>query len=227
MTEETQPDPIQYNEETPLEKIPGETQRANLALFDYYSLGPGRSMQTLLNRYKEDIAKGLKPPTRRFSTLLDWSRFNGWQERVAAQERIDRAKIQARWLERQDAIREADYLQGEKIRQLADDALSQAPAFLKQKRRVIKGQKGKEGEADEPDQIIITMAIDAKLIVQAAKTASDLQRRAAGLGDETTINHQGEVATYPITLQEFKKRQQSRRAQVEADLEDFESGTDE
>lgn len=202
---------VPYNEADPLAPIAGESKKGNAALFDYYQMGRGRSLEKLLKSYQN----ANKPPiTTRIKTLADWSRFFYWQARVDAQERLDKIARQARWEERQEEIRETDYQQGQKIRKLVDDALKEAPAFLRQRRRVVKGEDG------EPDQIIITLAIDAKLITQAAKVASDLQRRAAGLEDET-IKHTGEVTAVPITLAEWRKRVAKRREQVEKNLKDF------
>ncbi len=204
-------EPVLFNEADPLAMIKNETKKGHAALMDYYLLGRGRSLEKLLKSYQNATST---PPTTRIKSLKDWSRFFAWQERIAAQTRLDDAARRAKWEDRQEEIREADYLQAGKLRQLVDDALKEAPAFLRQRRRIVKGEDG------QPDQIIVTLAIDAKMIISGAKVASDLQRRAAGLEDET-IKHTGEVSAVPITMADWRKRSARRRAQVEKDLSEF------
>lgn len=213
MSDEEQMDgePTVFNEADPLAILKGESKKGNAALHDYYLMGKGRSLEKLLKSYQNATNE---PPTRRIKSLKDWSRFFAWQERIAAQTRLDDAARRAKWEERQEEIREADYQQAGQLRKLVDDALKEAPAFLRQRRRIVKGENG------QPDQIIVTLAIDAKMIISGAKVASDLQRRAAGLEDET-IKHTGEVSAVPITMADWRKRSARRRAQVEKDLSDF------
>lgn len=74
-----------------------ETARAKQAWADYLSLGPGRSLETLLDRYQSATDS---PPTRRLKTLKDWSRTFGWQARL---------KTIADQVAREAAEREAEY----------------------------------------------------------------------------------------------------------------------
>lgn len=57
-----------------------ENHRAIQACNDYLMMGPGRSLQKLLNRYQ--IAPET-PPTKRIKTLKDWSAQYEWQARAA------------------------------------------------------------------------------------------------------------------------------------------------
>lgn len=55
-----------------------ETPKALQAFEDYYAMGSARSLSKLLVRYK----KRKDPPTRRMTTLKQWSTKHGWQERI-------------------------------------------------------------------------------------------------------------------------------------------------
>lgn len=55
-----------------------ETPKAARAWADYLAMGPGRSLEALLNRYRSETA----PPTRRLASLKQWSSEYGWQRRL-------------------------------------------------------------------------------------------------------------------------------------------------
>jgi hypothetical protein len=59
-----------------------ESSRARQALDDYLRLGPTRSLPLLVERYRSGTEAN--PPTRRLTTLRDWSRCYDWQRRAAA-----------------------------------------------------------------------------------------------------------------------------------------------
>jgi len=61
-----------------------ETNRARQAFEDYFNMGPGRSLESLLRRYQ--VATEALPPTKRIATLKDWSRKHDWQNRVLQRE---------------------------------------------------------------------------------------------------------------------------------------------
>lgn len=168
--------PAPFDPEKPLARLAGEPLKNHSALLDYYALGDGRSLSKLLESYRD--APGL-PLTRRIKTLKVWSSGFAWQARIEAQKTLDDDEDARKWAERRQAIREADYQQAEKLRGLANDMLAQAPSFIKQKRRTVKGADG------APDQVIITLELNSRLLIDAAKTASDLSRRAAGMETET------------------------------------------
>lgn len=66
-----------------------ESSRARQAFLDYSSLGGGRSLELLVDRYRTQIAPEA-PPTRRLETLKRWSARFGWQARlIAEQERAN------------------------------------------------------------------------------------------------------------------------------------------
>ena len=72
-----------------------ESANAVRAWADYLAMGPERSLEALVRRYRTAIEN---PPTRRLMTLADWSRTFGWQARL--KEIADR---QAREAEAQEA----------------------------------------------------------------------------------------------------------------------------
>lgn len=78
-----------WDPDSPFDRCRGETRRANDALYDYWLMGPGRSLRLLLDQYRQqtdDESATEKPPTVRFRTLGGWSSRYQWQARV------DRAK---------------------------------------------------------------------------------------------------------------------------------------
>lgn len=55
-----------------------ETIRAKAAFYDYFYMGPKRSLRKLWKIYQDHPS----PPTRRLSTLEEWSSAHNWQFRV-------------------------------------------------------------------------------------------------------------------------------------------------
>jgi len=77
---------VLFDQDSPLDRIAGESRRANDALRDYYGMGTDRTLKKLLERYTSGTGPVL---TRRFSTLKEWSTRHGWQARVDRQKAID------------------------------------------------------------------------------------------------------------------------------------------
>lgn len=73
------------------------------------ALGGGRTLEALLNRYRNEKESGRRVPTTRLATLADWSRHFGWQARLL--ELADRAAKEAeeREAERRRQIMESGY----------------------------------------------------------------------------------------------------------------------
>lgn len=70
-----------FDASDPLSRVAGETAKANLALRDYAMMGPGRSLDKLLDRYQSAAEER---PTMRRATLVAWSTRYAWQARVEA-----------------------------------------------------------------------------------------------------------------------------------------------
>lgn len=210
-----------YDPDHPLDRCAGEQRQAHDSLLDYWRMGSGRSLRVLLERYRTQAASGedsIKPPTRRFATIFKWSRENLWQDRMTRQTEIDlEAERQARadalkaeaakWAERRLAVRERDWGQAEQLRELAEGILKEAPKFKKNSRRFIAGKEG------EPDREVITLAIDAKLMVSAIEAASKLQRLAAEMETEHTLAETTDA-------EDIEKVRQKRWADVQEQLTD-------
>lgn len=188
----------------------GETKKAHQAFIDYALMGPGRSLRKLCARYRGqagDEAGTEKPPTRRLTTLGEWSSTYDWQKRIEAWNTEQQQVDQAQWEERRRAIREADWEAGEALRELAGDILAQAPQFLKTTRRLVKGSKG------QPDREVITVGIDIGAMLKALAQASDLQRQAAGMPKTIDVTTGGETVGATIDLSGLSVEQLTALAQ--------------
>jgi hypothetical protein len=65
-----------------IDRRDSDTPKAYAALLDYAAMGPARSLDTLCERYRSGADPA--PPTRRLTSLKDWSRQHDWQQRVQA-----------------------------------------------------------------------------------------------------------------------------------------------
>jgi hypothetical protein len=63
-----------------IERQPLDTPKSYAALCDYCAMGPSRSLDTLCERYRTGTDPA--PPTRRLTSLKDWSRSGDWQARA-------------------------------------------------------------------------------------------------------------------------------------------------
>ncbi len=71
----------------------GENKKAYAAFCDYARLGAGRSLSLLVKTY-QTATKPL-PPTKRITTLKEWSSKYHWQVRVAAYDKAIQAELEA------------------------------------------------------------------------------------------------------------------------------------
>lgn len=169
-----------FDPEKPLEKIDTESTKANAALRDYYSLGAGRSLSKLHEAYTQRSLKNPLtdlPPTTKLWTINDWSRKHGWVARVEAQKIVQQREDERYWSERRREIREADDRDAQRLRDLAQKILDEGPNFIRQKRRMIRGENG------QPDKEVITLALNATQATRALELASKLQRLSAEMAD--------------------------------------------
>lgn len=183
-----------FDPANPLAKMPGEKQRANDALRDYYAMGSGRSLRGLTEYYSR-LSTDESPtriPTKNFRTISIWSSKFSWVARIEAQRALDLESEKSIWEERRKQIRESDWSQGVALRDLANKVMAEGVNFIKTRRRVVKGsprivdQTGRVLDPGTPEQIIVTMALDGGFLVKAAVTGSELSRLAA----EMTTNRQ-------------------------------------
>lgn len=103
------------------QRQPKESDKALIACGDYLRMGPGRSLMKLVEKYRGQSGgePGVNlPPTKRLSTLEEWSAKFSWQARAA--------EYDAGWEERKNKIRERelnsgaaqDYIRVRKLKQL-------------------------------------------------------------------------------------------------------------
>jgi hypothetical protein len=209
----------EFDPKDPLNRCKGEPRTANAALGDYYRMGNGRSLRALYACYRGQSASEslAKPPvTKRFSTICTWSSRFSWVERISMQEQLDRAQVEtaknkalaeqiAKWSERQITVRDRDWNQAEEVRKIVDKILEVAPQFIKRHQKTIKGKNG------APDTLLIREALDIKLMISALSTASNLQRLAAEMETEHSLNEN----TTPENLEEVRRRRwESIQAQL-------------
>lgn len=123
-----------------------ESNRARQAWADYVALGPDRSLEKLVARYRS-VAGSV--PTTRLNTLKLWSSQHGWQARLQAI--ADRAAqdAEAAEAEHRRAIMETgyalDHARVAKLKHLADMLAEELEdpdlRWLKEKRSIIVGQE--------------------------------------------------------------------------------------
>lgn len=89
-----------WNDERPLDRAPGETKKANAALWDYYNMGPGRSLIKLRDQYLNAPKGGPRHATRQITTLKRWSSRYSWQLRIGSADQIARRREEREWAER-------------------------------------------------------------------------------------------------------------------------------
>ena len=214
-----------FNPDSPLDRIPGESLRANTALRDYLFMGPGRSIRKLFERYRDQTEiearsengplrlapaePPSKPPTTRLATLLDWSRKFAWQERVTARQEIIDIAEELKWEGRRQKQREEEWNLREKYHELLLAVFAQMPNFIKTKRRTIK----------ETGQEIITLGMDSVFIAKATDAFSKLGRLAAGMATEHQ-EHSGSVSLVQVSADDMAKAREKAK-QFEEEILDM------
>ena len=165
---------------SPPSRHAADTPRSYAALIDLAAMGPGRSMEKLCERYRTDT--GSIPPTRRLTTLKDWSRALDWQARLADYDRQQhaaddaaRAVVRA---QRRAALEEADWQTGSDLRARCAELLAEMPRFL----RRTEVETRQNGELVK----IITLAIRAGRgeLARALKLVSEFLRLVVGAPTE-------------------------------------------
>ena len=185
---------IQITETHPLAKRNGESgwresTKSHQALLDYWMMGSARSLPKLADRYntlpeyiQPDHPSYRDPPTRQLQTLKRWSSEHEWQKRIGQAQLLWIEEMEETWRTRQLEIRDADYHQGQRLRDAIEEVVAQIPNFIQQRRRVTE-ENGRTRE-------IVTIRLNESFFLKALQLASDLQRKASGL-DKSTIVHEG------------------------------------
>lgn len=167
---------FKFDEANPLARViavrevsQGESRAAHQALLDNYAWRC--NLRDQIERYRSEKSRDHSgnPPTTSLLTLTKWSSRYSWEIRKNLQKAIDQEAERLMWLERRAQARELDWNQGGKLRDLADEIISEGPKFIK------------EWSEIEDGVIIKYKALSADAMVKVAKLASDLQRLASGL----------------------------------------------
>lgn len=215
---------VNFNRERPLDKIPGESQRALSALHDYALQGPRRSLRVLLDSYRAQAARadgvlkqsvdgpgtpaGTRPPTLRFNTLAAWSSAYGWQARVAAFDALAQAAEEELWRERRRAQREEEWTKGSDLLALAGKIIAETPRFVKTTHHITKA-----------GQEIITIGLDGYLAVRALEAGAKLRRLAAGMETDRSEVTTTIVEVTPEQLADARKKAEEFRRQKMSESE--------
>lgn len=178
-----------WDPKDPLGRIPGESVKANKALNDYATMGPGRSLRKLNRHYKKlrEENPDLETPTKNVVTINRWSTNHQWQARVEAAQELIIAEQRKEWAERELELRRQNWEDGTRLRQMMQEVMDgDMPALVRRSRRLIRGKEG------EPDREIITLGMDvhglARILELAIKAQESATRPAATGSEEHPIN---------------------------------------
>lgn len=109
-----------------------------------------------------------------------WSTKHRWVARAAAWDAHVEDQLEARWIERREELRQADWEMGQTIRGIVTEGMAEARRFVRSHVERIPAENG------QPAQIIITQTFDITGLALVAEKASKLQRLAAGEATEHT-----------------------------------------
>lgn len=172
----------------------------------YREMGPDRS---LLGAYKVYLSQNGSERTRKSAILsvpprwLRSAELWQWKARAEAWDMENIQRKEAEWAERRRLVQEADFADGQKLRELVQEFLELFPQFREVRRE----------EYPQPDgsvEVVVTQKVNASLqqLATALKTASDLQRVTTGLETERTetklsgtvgVAHSGEISVVERT----------------------------
>lgn len=186
----------------PLQRIRGETARAYRAFIDYWHCGVNRTAVLVLDTYRKRPETGPdQPPTRSVRTLRKWQQEYCWVARVARAEQLQSEMEERRWRQRQRELREAEWSDGEALRGTARDMLEVLPAFTKDSDlRVV---DPKTGTAHRIVSVRTNMTIAQ--LSQALRTASELQRQAAGMDSRGAWQWQAKLDLTQLTEEQLER----------------------
>lgn len=204
---------VDWDRTNPLALVEVEPTAANQALNDYATMGAGRSLTALIQRYTEPIPT-TPPPTKQIATVKRWSVAWVWQERVEAFDELTRQKQRAdyesRWAERVEAEREATWDIAQKLRARALEMLQFPLATVEQ---VTKRQLGPDGKTTE---IYMNVVKPAKWVLRDAALVADIASKLARLSAELPIDR---LAIDGLTTRDLENMPTDQLLALQAQLE--------
>lgn len=183
------------DEQRPWDRQPGEPNLWYSRFERLRLMGPTRTLLGCVNAERAERggkrAKRVPGAWYRATERWHWTeRVEAWdqaeRDRLTAEQEAERERAALEWQERQRLIRQADYAVGQRLRDLAAKILDEGPKFISATRkRVSKGRPAKVDatgnllDPGEPEQIVVTLALNADLAIKAVDAASKLERQAA------------------------------------------------
>lgn len=154
-----------------------EGKNANNCLNDYARMGPKRTLDGLWEYYQHRATTDplYVSPVRKKSNLRTYSMRYAWVERAKLYDELEKKKKQKEiedfWASARGTVPLRDFEQTEKLRGLIDASLDAAKDFII------------DHEETNPKTGVVTVykRFDMRLLTEAIKTASEIQRKAAGL----------------------------------------------
>lgn len=161
------------------DRLPEESRAAFDAFAHYYQMpARERSIQAAYrasNPRQDSIGKRASGQWSQWAAQHDWvARAADYDSYLAEQDRL-------LWEERRRQVKQADWDDGDAMRQVTREALPHARQFIHQQRRVVPARDG------QPEQVIITLSFDVVGLSKVLAEASKLQRLAS---NEPTDNIQ-------------------------------------
>ena len=204
------------------EKQERETKKAMQACNDYLRMGAGRSLEKLSRIYSDPMPD--KPPTRHIATLKIWSAKFGWVARSniydAEIERQKNEYIEARRFDSLKTGLALDYERVLKLKHLADtlerEIWQDDGEFVTDNIWVPDVKQIGGGEYAERVDIV---RFNQPILTEFRAILDDLAKETGGRKSQHNLS--GEIAIAEMSLDEWKKRQQTQSEQAQAALEDF------
>jgi len=190
-----------------------ECDNGNIALHDFWQLGPSRTIGKLRDRYMHEASEGRCPPTTSIDTLYSWSYQFCWKPRIRRMVHLWQEEVEEQMFERQLTITEKEWEHSQALFFIVDKMLKAAPRFVQsthKKGRETIYEDGKRTQKGEPD--VVTLALNTADMARLEKLASDLSRMA------TSMNDKNNKALLNLNLNELSDEQLQRIADGEDPL---------
>jgi len=154
-------------------RLRGEQPAAYEAFMQYLNQGVARSVRRLCEEYRTRSEGGEPVPTRRLSTMMQWSKKHRWQERIAEYERERNIAIQAELESRRLQARLDTADLGQALRAKAAEALAKFEAI--EETDMVKPGRGKKKQV-----IGKRFVLSAATLTALAKAGVEIERLALG-----------------------------------------------